>query len=422
MSKWSSAQLRDLVTFQKGKKVETSPYLLPGYHRYLGASSLSGNDGEYASTYLAVQANTDDVLMLWDGERSGLVGHGLEGVVSSTVSKLTPNGKIASNYLYYFLLNNFEWIQNRRTGTGIPHVSKDLGRILSIDFPTEKNYQRKVALVLETIDQNIGRTKALIEKYQQVKAGLMRDLFVRGIGDDGKLRPSREQGPELYQETDLGWLPLGWRSDTLENVLAIVPNNMRSGPFGSALLKSELVENGIPFLGIDNIHTERFVSNYKRFVSERKFNELKKYAVRRKDVVITIMGTVGRSAVIPENIEKALSSKHLWTMTFDTELVIPELICWQLNFAPWVKSWFRRETQGGIMDAIQSKTLKKLKIPIPPINEQHAIFERYSAITNKIESESDKFSKYNKIKMGLMHDLLTGKKTVSLESAEAACV
>jgi type I restriction enzyme S subunit len=43
---------------------------------------------------------------------------------------------------------------------------------------------------------------------------------------------------------------------------------MRSGPFGSALLKSELAENGSPLLGIDNVFVERFVTNFSRFVDD----------------------------------------------------------------------------------------------------------------------------------------------------------
>ena len=420
MSDWNATSLGNLVSFQKGRKVNTSSYLLlPNYQRYLGAGSLVGKHDGYASPYLAVQATAKDVLMLWDGERSGLVGHNLEGVVSSTVSKLTPNENITSDYLYYFLYLNFSWIQNRRTGTGVPHVPKDLKRMLVVEYPVEKTYQEKVTSILKNIDQTIEKTEALIAKYQLIKAGLMQDLFTRGIGADGQLRPTREQAPELYQETQIGWIPRDWDCDVLENVLAPISNNIRSGPFGSALLKAELVEEGIPFLGIDNIHVEKFVENYKRFVSERKFNELYKYAVRPKDVVITIMGTVGRSAVIPNNIGRALSSKHLWAMTFDQGRVIPELICWQLNYASWVESWFRRETQGGIMDAIQSKTLKKLKIPIPPIGEQEEIYKRYLVISRKLESEQQNLEKLNKNKVGLMHDLLTGKKRVTVNECEA---
>ncbi|WP_339087156.1 restriction endonuclease subunit S [Shewanella chilikensis] len=415
MSEWKLDRLADLATFQKGRKVDTSPFPLIGYEKYLGAGALSGKTDGYASTFFAVRAAEHDVLMLWDGERSGLCGTGLSGVVSSTVSKLSPNGKIDSNLLYYLLLQNFEWIQHRRTGTGVPHVPKDIGRILCIRYPERKSEQQKIAHILQTIDQTIEKTQVLIEKYQQIKAGLMHDLFTRGIAPNGQLRPPREQAPELYQQTPIGWIPKEWEHMQLESLLAQVPNNLRSGPFGSALLKAELVEDGIPFLGIDNIHTEKFVDHFRRFVSEEKFLELNKYAVRPRDVIITIMGTVGRASVVPEHVDSALSSKHLWTMTFDQEKVISELICWQLNYAPWVKSWFRRETQGGIMDAIQSRTLKTLTLPLPPYEEQLRIFGRYNSLTAKMKSEELLFDNLKKQKTGLMEDLLTGKVPVKVE-------
>lgn len=422
MNDWDSNQLGKLVSFQKGRKVETSPFKLQGYSRYLGAGSLAGKHDGYALTNLSIQAANNDVLMLWDGERSGLVGHNLTGVVSSTVTKLTPNSIIKSNYLYYFLLNKFEWIQNRRTGTGVPHVPKDIGRILIVSYPKNELHQQRIANILETVDKSIEKTKVLIYKYQQIKAGLMHDLFTRGIGSDGKLRPSKEQVSELYKETPIGWIPKVWDVDILGNLLAALPNNLRSGPFGSALLKSELVEDGIPFLGIDNIHVERFIKYYRRHVSEEKFRELIKYAVRPKDVVITIMGTVGRCAVIPDDIGRALSSKHLWTLSLNQELVIPELVCWQLNYASWVKKWFRKETQGGIMDAIQSKTLRTLQLPVPPLSEQKMIFERYEILTSKIDNEIEHLEKLVKIKNGLMHDLLTGEVPVKIDETEVANV
>jgi len=444
MSEWEKMPLDELVQFQKGRKVETGTYGRANYAPYLGAGALTGKTDGYASTFMAVMAAPSDVLMLWDGERSGLVGYNLSGVVSSTVSKLSPTTKIDTAYLYYYLLLNFEWIQNRRTGTGVPHVPKDLGRILKINFPTDLPTQRKIARILQTIDRAMERTEALIGKYQQIKAGLMHDLFTRGLwtreeldrGDHlrtakeaglpavasakaGQLRPTRQQAPQLYKETAIGWIPKAWSSQILEDLLAPVSNNLRSGPFGSALLKSELVENGIPFLGIDNIHVEEFVRVFSRFVSEKKFRDLFKYSVRPKDVVITIMGTVGRSAIIPNDMEPALSSKHLWTMTFDQDKVFPELVCWQLNFASWVKYWFRKETQGGIMDAIQSKTLRTLKLPVPPINEQEEIKQRYDAISLKLELESLRLTKLQKQKFGLMHDLLTGKVKVQPEGNDA---
>lgn len=358
----------------------------------------------------------DDILIGMDGDFNIAKWKGANALLNQRVLKVDVRNinDFDLDFIFYWLQPYIKKINDITAATTVKHLSiKDIVKAES-KLPCIVA-QRKIGKILSTIDQTIEKTEALIAKYQLIKSGLMHDLFTRGIGADGKLRPPRAQAPELYYETEIGWIPNDWSCDLLENVLAPLPNNIRSGPFGSALLKSELVEDGIPFLGIDNIHVENFIQKYKRFVSERKFSELQKYAVRPKDVVITIMGTVGRCAVIPDSIERALSSKHLWAMSFDQSLVIPELICWQLNYASWVKSWFRRETQGGIMDAIQSKTLKKLNIPIPPIEEQKEIYKRYAAISCKLDVEQNNLEKLEKNKAGLMHDLLTGKITVTID-------
>ncbi|MFN5941496.1 MAG: hypothetical protein ACK44C_14240, partial [Polaromonas sp.] len=75
--------------------------------------------------------------------------------------------------------------------------------------------QRKIASIISTIDTAIEQTEALIEKYQHIKAGLMHDLFTRGVFPNGQLRPPREQAPELYQETAIGWIPRDWQTDQI---------------------------------------------------------------------------------------------------------------------------------------------------------------------------------------------------------------
>lgn len=328
---------------------------------------------------------------------------------NQAIIALKESEAIEQEFLFYQLLFIRPQVYKFTSQTTQSNLNASSVRKLPISYPRSKLTQRKISTILSTIDTAIEQTEALIEKYQHIKAGLMHDLFTRGVLPNGQLRPPREQAPELYQETAIGWIPNEWTLVELESLLAPVPNNIRSGPFGSALLKGELVETGIPFLGIDNIHVECFNDDFRRFVSPKKFTELAKYAVRKKDVIITIMGTVGRCCVIPETVEVALSSKHLWTMTFDLEKVIPRLICWQLNYSAGVKSWFRRATQGGIMDAIQSSTLKRLVLPVPAMDEQLRIDVRYGFLTSRIDSEEQKLQKLRLKKLGLMKTLFTDK-------------
>jgi type I restriction enzyme, S subunit len=337
---------------------------------------------------------------------------------NQAIIALKESSEIEQSFLFYQLLFIRPTVYKYTAQTTQSNLNAGSVKKLPISYPKDKREQRKIATILAGIDTAIEKTEALIAKYEQIKAGLMHDLFTRGVLRNGQLRPPREQAPELYQETAIGWIPRDWDISTLEDLLAPLPNNIRSGPFGSALLKHELVEDGIPFLGIDNIYSEHFEPAFRRFVSERKFLELAKYRVRPRDVVITIMGTVGRCCVIPADLDLALSSKHLWTMTFDPERVVPELVCWQLNHSSWAQAWFRRAMQGGIMDAIQSSTLKTLLLPVPSIDEQTRIFERYLKVSTRLRQDSELLNKLRKQKSGLMHDLLTGKVPVKVEEPE----
>ena len=250
-------------------------------------------------------------------------------------------------------------------------------------------------------------------KLESTKQGLIHDLLTRGVDENGELRdPLRT--PQLFHETDLGPRPVNWEARTLGSLLADVDPPMRSGPFGSALLKAELVNEGVPMLGIDNVDVEQFVPTFSRFVTRKKFRELSRYAVRPHDIMITIMGTVGRCCEVPANIGEALSSKHVWTLTLDRSVCLPFLVCLQVNYSDWVLRHFAKDTQGGIMSAIRAETLRALLLPTPPIPEQIQIASILTAENERLASLRDELTKLRLLKSGLMDDLLRGRARVTV--------
>ncbi|CAO3448893.1 restriction endonuclease subunit S [Azospirillum largimobile] len=258
--------------------------------------------------------------------------------------------------------------------------------------------QHRIAEALTDVDKAIEATQAVIEQIRVVKQNVLERLLSTGIGHT------------RFKQSEIGEVPEEWEVLRLESLLANVSTPMRSGPFGSALKKEELVDAGIPFLGIDNVHAERFVQEFKRFVTESKFEELRRFSVRSRDVMITIMGTVGRCCVVPKSVGLALSSKHVWTMTFDQSRCIPELICWQLNYAPWVLKEFERSAQGGVMGAINSSVLRELRLPVPPLEEQDRILSMWSSFQDALKAEHDKLGRLISLKFILFSDLMTGRK------------
>ena len=295
--------------------------------------------------------------------------------------------------------------------TGSTRFGLAIETIEKLDVPTPPiAEQAKIAEVLSTVDRAIEQTEALIAKQQRLKTGLMQDLLTRGIDEHGNLRS--EQTHE-FKDSPLGRIPVEWEVRDLQSLLANVSSPMRSGPFGSALLKKELVDSGVPLLGIDNVLPERFVSDVKRFVSPEKAVQLQRYRVRPRDLMITIMGTVGRCCVVPDNIGAALSSKHVWTLSLDQDLYSPFLACLQINHSPWVRDHFARDEQGGIMGSIRSETLRTTRLPTPAPPEMLRIEQILRAAADDLRKIENTMGKMALLKTGLMQDLLTGNRRVT---------
>ena len=143
--------------------------------------------------------------------------------------------KADTKFVYYLLMRELDELKKLNQGTSINGIVRsDLERHI-VRFPIGRGVQQRIAAVLSTIDDAIERTEALIAKYRQIKAGLMRDLFTRGVLPNGQLRPSREQAPDLYRETAIGWIPKEWEVSGLAEKGRSGVQWIRTGPFGSAL-------------------------------------------------------------------------------------------------------------------------------------------------------------------------------------------
>ncbi|WP_205955907.1 restriction endonuclease subunit S [Pantoea stewartii] len=415
MSEWISNSLGELVSFQKGKKVITSPFLLNGYEPYLGAGALSGEHDGYALSSFAIRAGVDDILMLWDGERSGLCSSGLNGVVSSTVCKLTPKNNISGSFLYYFLLSKFDWIQSRRTGTGVPHVPKDLGRILDVKHPKSLKEQEEIAAILKIVDKVIEHTNCLIKKHQKVKIGMMYDLFTRGVSIDGSLRPRYEQNPELYKETDLGFLPREWIISPLRDVLMRIDSGWSPACYE--------IPPGNGEWGV--LKVSAVTKGYYDF-SESKtlpmwLRPIPSMEVKDGDVIMTrangVAELVGKCVQVSETQDKLMLSDKLLRLV-PNEKISKDYLCLLICSHHITKQIASVMNGSSGQRNISQSEIKNFHCVIPPLNEQERISTLLLAYNKSINREKKTLEKLIKVKYGLMDDLLTGKVSVQSKQKE----
>jgi type I restriction enzyme S subunit len=208
--------------------------------------------------------------------------------------------------------------------------------------------QRKIAAILDQAAALRARRQAALDASDELVAAIFRGLVVH--------HPERAR----------------WPSRSVAQLAASHTGAIRTGPFGSQLLHSEFTESGVAVLGIDNAVADEFRWGKPRFISEAKYAQLKRYTVHPGDVLITIMGTCGRCAVVPDNIPVAINTKHLCCITLDRAQCSPTFLWAAFRFDPECRSYLHRHAKGAVMDGLNMGIIKSLPVRIPPLPVQEA--------------------------------------------------
>lgn len=326
-----------------------------------------------------------------------------------TTYAVVPKTGIDAKWLYYNL-DKYD-LTKLNEATGVPSISRDWLCRISFDDPGSAQ-QRRIAEILSTLDEAIEQTEALIEKMQQVKAGLMHDLFTRGVTPDGRLRPTREQAPNLYKESSLGWIPKEWGAGRLDQYLD-QQAGIKPGPFGSSLTKDSYVVSGFKVYGQEQVIAGSLeIGNY--YISEMKFREMSTFEVLTDDVLISLVGTVGCVLVAKPPFERGIINPRLMRLRPAYGVVFPDFLK-NLLLSANVRRQLDILAGGGTMPVINGKIVRRLVVPLLSYDEQVKVASRINALEEVISSTNESMAKLRQHKQGLMHDLLTGRIQVRQE-------
>lgn len=202
-----------------------------------------------------------------------------------------------------------------------------------------------------------------------------------------------------------------WEVMEVSELASAEKNSMRTGPFGSALKHSEFVDSGIAVIGIDNAVSDQFQWRERRFISEEKYQSLEKYRVFPGDVIVTIMGTTGRSAIVPDDVPLAISTKHLATITLDLKKATPEFLKYAIQYHPLIAEQVAAQNKGAVMDGLNLGIIKKLKLPVPPLAIQQDLSRAMKALDAESETLAKNTENFEQLFNSLMQRAFKGELT-----------
>jgi type I restriction enzyme S subunit len=280
--------------------------------------------------------------------------------------------------------------------------------------------QQWVVRTLDSLDTQIRRTEEIIAKLEKVKEGVLSDLLTRGIDENGELRPPPEEAPELYKDSQLGPISIGWHCERFGDCFERVIDYRGRTPKKIGMSWSD---GDILALSANNVKMGRIDPSLEsNYGDEKLYNRWMVQGDPKKgDVVLTMEAPLGKVAQIPDN-RRYILSQRVVLFRFDSRKILNDFAYWQMRGREFQAGLVRRSS-GTTASGIQRAQLVCMPFVRPPIHEQKRIDERLRALTENLWHELRELGKLKTAKAGLTDDLLTGRVRVTPlleEHAQAA--
>lgn len=143
------------------------------------------------------------------------------------------------------------------------------------------------------------------------------------------------------------------------------------GPFGGSLKKSCFKDEGNAVYEQQHAIYNQF-SEIRYYVDDNKFEEMKRFELLTGDLIMSCSGTMGKVAIVPENIKIGIINQALLKLTTSTQLDVEYLRYWMIS-DDFQDSLAKHTVGAAIKNVASVKVLKQIEIPLPPLPEQQRI-------------------------------------------------
>ncbi|NPU89060.1 MAG: restriction endonuclease subunit S [Fervidobacterium sp.] len=358
------------------------------------------------------KAEENDILINKDGANTGKVAilkkkFYKDIAINEHLFILRSKKLFVQQYLFYWLFSRFgqKQITDRITGSVQPGLSSTFIKNFLVPRPPLSE-QRKIAEILETIDNAIEKTDKIIEKYKRIKQGLMQDLLTKGVVSEGEGESERwrlrDEKIDKFKDSPLGRIPEEWEVVLTSEFCESITDGTHDTP--------KPTDSGIPLLTSKNIKENKLDMREFYNISERDAKVINKRSyISDNTLLFSMIGTIGNMVAIEKkDFEFCVKNVGIFRVKNRENL---RWLYYSLSF--YFPLYVKTLLDGTSQDFISLGNLKNILIPLPPLPEQQRIASILSQIDEVIEKEQAYKEKLERIKKGLMEDLLTGKVRVN---------
>ena len=207
----------------------------------------------------------------------------------------------------------------------------------------------------------------ILDKFGELEAELEAEL------------EERKSQYEFWREKLLNDNNLVTIGDLLENKGYI------RGPFGSALVKADMVSEGIPVY--EQQHAIYNHRDFRYFITLDKAKKLERFSIKPNDLIISCSGTVGRVSVISDNDPKGIINQALLILRLNKKLIMPKYMKYYLESPVGYRSITSNTNKSAQVNIANREAIEKIKISVPSLEQQKHIvniLDKFDALVNDI--------------------------------------
>ncbi len=264
-----------------------------------------------------------------------------------------PETKLNASFLRYSLDNSILELTKEARGVAQVNINGKILKSLKIPLPPLPEQEQIVRLLDEAESIRATRERANVRMDQFVPA-----LFQEMFGD-----------PAINKNQ--------WNLVSLTDVCD-GKYGIKAGPFGSSIKKETYKPSGYKVYGQEQVIADDFnIGNY--FIDESKFQELKSCEVKPGDVLISLVGTIGKISIVPDGIKPGIINPRLLKLTPNQNLITPTFLKFLLENSS-IQNILYHLAGGITMGVLNAGILKKLSFPLPPLALQREFAARVEEV------------------------------------------
>lgn len=332
----------------------------------------------------------------------GAIAAGLHnglGCGTTELHVLRPLSRVDPYYLYRFLSQRSVRRQAKEnfTGTaGQARVPTNFIEQLKIPLPPLSE-QRRIVAKLEKLLAKVGSCRNGLAKIPTLLKRFRQSVLAAACS--GRLTVDFREN-DSYEDD----LPTGWRWKRLEELLPL--GGIFDGPFGSNLKTSDYTSSGVRVVRLENVGHLRFISEREVYVSQEKYETLKKHTVSEGDIIFaSFIDEEIRACLLPKLSTATIAKADCFCLRPKTDLVDRQYLTYQLVSQKSYNILFE-EVHGATRPRINTTQLRRLEVRLCPLVEQQEIVRRVEALFTRADEIETRCARAKAHADNLTHSIL----------------